>query len=200
MLKNQMINPLLKIYASQIASLHIQGIRTGFISSLGCDFATALYEAIAQNQTSFGFVAEENGNVLGFVALTTNLNTLYRSVVLKNGWRFALLLVGKMFSLKRIKKVFETLSYPGRIKKMGLPSAELLSIVVAEEGRGKGLGTQLLQKAFRECVHRGIQEIKVLVGAGMEPANRWYVNRGFKLQGQIDSHGNTSNVYTVRIK
>jgi len=71
---------------------------------------------------------------------------------------------------------------------------------VAEEGRGKGLGTQLLQKAFQECAHRGIQGVKVLVGAGMEPANRWYVNRGFKLQGQMDSHGNISNIYTLQIK
>jgi GNAT superfamily N-acetyltransferase len=186
--------------AQQVARLHIQGIPTGFISSLGGDFVTALYEAIAQDRTSFGFVAEEAGKVLGFVAFTTNLNKLYKSVVLKSGWRFALLLFGKMFSLKRIKKVFETLSYPGRTKKMELPSAELLSIVVAEEGRGKGLGTQLLQKALQECAHRGIQGIKVLVGAGTEPANRWYVNRGFKLHGQMDSHGNISNIYTLRIK
>jgi len=195
-----MITNLKKQHASQVASLHISGISTGFVSSLGLGFVSALYESIAEDENSFGFVAVEDEKVLGFVAFTTHLDKLYKSVVLKSGWRFALLLVGKMFSLKRIKKLFETLSYPGRVKKMELPSAELLSIVVAEEGRGKRLGTQLLQKALQECARRGIQEIKVLVGAGMEPANRWYVNRGFKLQGQINSHGNISNIYTVQIR
>lgn len=33
--------------ASQVAHLHISGISTGFISSLGLDFVTTLYEAIA---------------------------------------------------------------------------------------------------------------------------------------------------------
>jgi ribosomal protein S18 acetylase RimI-like enzyme len=187
-------------HAAQVAQLHVSGIGTGFISSLGVDFVMSLYEAIAKSPSSFGFVAQQDGKVLGFVAFTTNLNALYKSVVLKSGWRLALKLFGKMFSLKRIKKVFETLAYPGRVKKMKLPSAELLSIVVAEEGQGKGLGTQLLQESIKECANKGIQAVKVLVGAGVEPANMWYANRGFKLEGQMDSHGNLSNIYTLRIK
>ena len=41
--------------ASQVARLHITGISTGFISSLGLEFVTALYEAIAESEYSFGF-------------------------------------------------------------------------------------------------------------------------------------------------
>jgi len=184
-------------HAEQVAKLHIEGISTGFISSLGLDFVTALYEAIAEDKNSFGFVAEEDEKVLGFIALTSNLNRLYKSVILKKGCRFALLLAGKMFSMKRIKKVFETLSYPGRIKKMELPSAELLSIVVAEEGRGKGLGTQLLQKRFQECQKRKIEKVKVLVGADNERANKLYLKCGFELVGQVDNHGVVSNIYVA---
>ncbi len=33
-----------------IAKLHIEGIRTGFISSLGQEFVTALYEAVAEDK------------------------------------------------------------------------------------------------------------------------------------------------------
>lgn len=71
-----------------MAKLHIEGVSTGFISSLGIDFVTSLYEAITQSKDSFGFVAEENGEVLGFVAFTTNLNKLYKSVILKKSWRW----------------------------------------------------------------------------------------------------------------
>lgn len=184
-------------HASRIAKLHIEGIETGFISSLGIDFVTVLYEAIAKNKSSFGFVAEENDKILGFVAFTTNLNKLYKSVILKKGLRFVFLLAGKMFSLKRMKKVFETLLYPSRIKKMNLPSAELLSIVVVEEGRSKGLATTLMQKGLAECVRRGIEKVKVLVGADNEPANKLYLKCGFELVGQIDNHGVISNIYVA---
>ncbi|GAI39468.1 unnamed protein product [marine sediment metagenome] len=138
MINNLKITELLPEHAFQTAKLHISGISTGFISSLGIDFVTALYEAVAKSKSSFGFVAEENGKLLGFVAFTTNINKLYKSVILKKGWRFALLLAGKMFSLQQIKKVFETLFYPARIKKTDLPAAELLSVVVAEQARGRG--------------------------------------------------------------
>ncbi len=191
------LRPITSIDVSAVAALHVSGISTGFISSLGIDFVTALYEAIAKNKSSFGFVAEENDKVLGFVAFTTNINKLYKSVILKKGWRFALLLAGKMFSLKRIKKVFETLFYPSRIKKMNLPSAELLSIVVADESQRKGLGLQLLQKGLAGCAKRGIDKVKVLVGADNKPANELYQKCGFEFVGQINNHGILSNIYVA---
>ena len=185
-------------YVEQIAELHIEGLKTGFISSLGIDFVKTLYESIAQGRTSFCFVAKENERAVGFVAFTTNLNKLYKSVILKKGIRFAFLLAGKMFSLRRIKKVLETLFYPSRIKKMNLPSAELLSIVVAPESQGKGLGRQLLQKGLAECAKRGIDKVKVLVGADNQPANKLYLRCGFELVRQINNHGIMSNIYVVK--
>jgi ribosomal protein S18 acetylase RimI-like enzyme len=181
-----------------VAKLHIEGVSTGFISSLGIDFVTALYEAIAQSKSSFGFVAEENNSVIGFIAFTTNLNKLYKAVILRKGLHFAFLLGGKILSLKRIKNVFETLFYPSRIKKMNLPSAELLSIVIAPEGCGKGQATRLVQKGFQECVKRGIERVKVLVGADNAAANKLYMKCGFELVGQIDSHGVLSNIYVAK--
>lgn len=192
------ISELKSKHSQEIAKLHIQSIKTGFISSLGIDFVTSLYEAIAESKDSFGFVAEEENRVLGFVVFTTNLNSLYKSVILRKGLGLALLLAGKMFSLQRIKKVFETLFYPGRIKKMNLPSAELLSIVVTDESQGKGLGLQLLQKGLAGCAKRGIDKVKVLVGADNKPANKLYLKCGFELVGQINNHGIMSNIYVAK--
>ena len=190
--------PITPLNVSTIAALHIEGIKTGFISSLGIDFVTSLYEAIAESKLAFGFVAQEDKKILGFVAFSTNMASLYKSVVLKKGLRFAFLLAGKMLSLQRIKKVFETLFYPGRVKKMKVPGAELLSIVVKEEGRSKGLATWLVEKGLEECTRRGIDKVKVLVGAANEPANKLYLKCGFELVGEIDNHGVISNVYVAK--
>ena len=138
------ITKLLPEHAEEVAKLHISGILTGFISSYGIDFVTALYEAIATSKYGFGFVALKENRVIGFASFTTDVNALYKSVIFRNGVKFAFALSKKIFSWSTVKAMFDTLFYPKRLKKMNLPSAELLSTVVAEEVRGRGLGTTLM--------------------------------------------------------
>jgi ribosomal protein S18 acetylase RimI-like enzyme len=187
-------------HAPHVAELHIQSIGTGFISSLGIDFVTALYETIAQSKSSFGFVAQEANKIVGFVAFTTDISKLYRLVVLRKGLRFVTLLAGKMLSLQRLKRTLETLFYPSRIKKMALPKAELLSIAVAKEHQGKGVGLALMERGLKECARRKIEKVKVLVGAQKERANKLYLKCGFELVGQVEYHGVLSNVYAARME
>jgi ribosomal protein S18 acetylase RimI-like enzyme len=188
-------------HIEQVAKLHTESISSGFISSLGIDFVITLYEAIAQSKSSFGFVAQEaNKKIVGFVAFTVNINKLYKSLILRKGLRFGLLLAGKMLSLQRLKRVLETLFYPGRIKNLDLPSAELLSIGVAENHRGKGIGLALVEMGFKECARRNIEKVKALVGADREVANKLYLKCGFKLVGQIENHGELSNIYVAETR
>ena len=185
-------------HAGQVAALHIQCISTGFISSMGIDFVTSLYDAIVKSKSSLGVVAVKNGKVIGFVAFTTNLNKLYKSIIRRKGLKFALLLAGNVLSLRRIKKIFETLSYPARIKKMNLPSAELLSIAVAPEERRKGLASQLIEKGLRLYRKTGVDKVKVLIGADNKAGNKLYLKSGFELIGQIVNHGVLSNIYVAK--
>ncbi len=186
------------IHAGQVAALHIQCISTSFISSMGIDFVTSLYEAIVRSKSSFGVVAVRNEKVLGFVTFTTNRNKLYRSVVWRKGLIFVLLLAGNMWSRKRVKKIFETLFYPSRIKKMNLPAAELLSIAIGPEERLKGLAGKLIEKGFQHCRKKGVDKVKVLIGADNKAGNKLYLKFGFELVGQIVNHGLLSNIYVAQ--
>lgn len=183
------------VYA--IASLHVKGIEGGFISSLGVEFVEALYEVVILDKTSFGFVADDEGNVVGFIAFTVNLNRLYRRIILKSGVRFAFILAGKLLSLKRIKKVCETFFYPSRTARLNLPNAELLAVVIASDSGGKGFGAQLTHVGLEECAKRGIGNVKVMVGKDNIQANKLYSKCGFELICQIDSHGVASNIYVA---
>lgn len=186
------------IHAGQVAALHIQCISTGFISSMGIDFVTSLYDAIVKSKSSLGVVAVRNEKVIGFVSFTTNLNKLYKSIIRRKGLKFALLLAGNVLSLRRIKKIFETLFYPARIKKMNLPAAELLSIAVAPEERRKGLAGQLIEKGLRLYRKTGVDKVKVLIGADNKAGNKLYLKSGFELIGQIVNHGVLSNIYVAK--
>jgi len=178
-----------------VAQLHINGIPTGFISSLGQEFVSALYEAIAEDKNSFGFVAIEDEKVLGFVAFSTNLPKLYKYVILKKGLKLSFIIAKKMMSMQTVKKIWANLFYPQKMKEMDLPDAELLSIAIAPDGRGRGIAKQLIDTGFEECRKRHIEKVKVLVAADNEAANKLYKKCGFELKTQINSHGVRSNVY-----
>jgi ribosomal protein S18 acetylase RimI-like enzyme len=189
------IHSLQSKYAGKCAVLHIQGIPTGFISSLGQEFVAALYEVIAEDKNSFGFVAIEDEKVLGFVAFSTNLPKLYKYVILKKGFKLSFIIAKKMMSVQTIKKIWANLFYPQKMKEMDLPDAELLSIAIAPDGRGRGIAKQLVDAGFEECRKRHIEKVKVLVAADNEAANKLYKKCGFELNTQINSHGVRSNIY-----
>ena len=192
------IRKLLPEDARQVAELHITGIQTGFISSLGIDFVTSLYEAVASSKNAFGLVSVKGDKITGFIAFAEDIGSFYKSVIFKNFPRFVFLLAGKTFSPKLIANIVETILYPVRTKKkIELPKAEFLSIVVAKEERGKGLSDDLLRKGFTLCRQRKIEKVKVLVGSDNLPANKLYRRCGFSLTYQINHHGVISNVYVA---
>jgi ribosomal protein S18 acetylase RimI-like enzyme len=186
-------------HANQVASLHIQGISIGFISSLGQEFVAAMYKAVAEDKNSFGFVAIENDKTVGFVAFSTNLSNLYKHVILKKALKFIFVLAKKMLSLQTVKKVWDNFLYPSKMKKMNLPDAELLSIVVIPECRGRRIAKQLVDAGLEECRKRKIDKVKVLVGTSNDAANKLYLKCGFESASQIDSHGVKSNIYVAQM-
>jgi predicted ATP-grasp superfamily ATP-dependent carboligase/ribosomal protein S18 acetylase RimI-like enzyme len=186
-------------HAKEVAHLHIQGISTGFISSMGIRFVMALYAAIAQSTFSFGHVAVQDGRVVGFISFTSDLKKLFRCVCVKNGIQFFFLLAGQLVSLRNLKRIWETLIYPKRVDTFELPDAELLSIVVSSEYRGSGVSARLLEMGLQECRRRRIHRVKLLVAESNVPANRFYVKMGFRYIRQITNHGVLSNIYVTDV-
>ena len=133
------------------------------------------------------------------MAFSTNLSKLYKHIALKKGLKFGFILAKKMLSIQNVKKIWANLFYPKKMKQMDLPDAELLSIIVTPEGRGKGIAKKLTEAGFEECRKRGIEKIKVLVAADNEPANNLYMKCGFEFHSQIKSHGVISNIYIAQI-
>lgn len=192
------IRPMESTDAPRVAMLHIEGISTGFIASLGAGFVTSLYRAISESKSSFGYVAEQEDEVIGFVAFSKNLSGLYKEILKKNFIRFGFLLAGKMLSFKNIKKVAQNVLYPSKMKKLHLPQAELLSIVVSSKGRGKGIARELVIRGLENCRSAGIDEVKVLVAKDNDAANSLYQKCNFEFFAELDSHGVASNIYVAK--
>jgi ribosomal protein S18 acetylase RimI-like enzyme len=190
--------PLAKRHAPQVADLHIEGIHTGFLSSLGRGFIRQIYKALPGCGSGFGYVCEDSdGVVIGFVACAESTGRLYKQSLRRRGLMMMLPLLRFMFRWSVIKRLWQTLRYPAEVG-ADVPAAELLSIAVDAAARGRGVGKQLMAAAVEEFRRLGIEQFKVAVGADNETANAFYQRCGFTLALQREHHGLPMNIYVLQ--
>lgn len=190
------IVPLEDRHARSAAELHRLAIGTGFLSSLGPSFLRELYKAIPRCG-GFGYVCQDSSNeVLGFIACAPDTGRLYKRILIRRGLRMAWPLARFLVRPATLRRIWQTLRYPAQVG-AELPAAEVLSIAVGSQCRGRGLGKSLMQAALNEFARRGIDRVKVAVWAENKPANAFYLAHGFALAVQRKHHGLDMNVYVA---
>lgn len=181
------------------ALLHVEGINTGFLSSLGPEFMTRLYRCVARHKGSFLLVVdgEGPGGVAGFLAGTESTSRLYVRFCLTYGPGAAI--AARRALLRGARQAVETLAYARAQAAPGvrLPSAELLAMAVAPAARNTGVGRALVEAFQAELRHRAIEAAKVVADSDNVAANGLYRASGFRQAAVIEVHGGRrSNVLT----
>ena len=74
-------------HAPAAARLHLEGQPGTFLSALGFEFLTVLYQEIAAAPMGFGFVAQADGETVGVVAATESTAGLFRYLLLHRPFR-----------------------------------------------------------------------------------------------------------------
>jgi len=185
---------------SEIARIHFQEIKWGFLSELGEKFLYYFYQAMIGSESAFLIVAENNESIVGFVSGCANLKKFYKEFVKKYSFKIPFILLTKIFDLSVIKKVFETIKYSKK-EKQNLPQAELLSIAVSSEFQGQGVSQKLLEKFLFEMRKRNIDQFKVIVGENLIRAIRFYEKKGFEFHSKSFVHQDMpSRIYIYNIK
>ena len=192
---HESVGPMQKCHAAAAAALHREGISTGFLTRLGPAFLKQLYRAVPSCPSGFGFVWQRaDGEVLGFIACSESTGRLYKQVLLRRGVMLVLPLVRFLVRPAFVRRMIQTLRYPAEVGEE-MPAAEVLSIAVRGEARGKGVGKALMTAALQEFSRRGVDRVKVAVWAGNERANWFYQSCGFELGLTRLHHGLEMNVY-----
>ena len=194
------VQPLAREHAPAVARLHARRINEGFLVRLGERFLGELYLAIAAEPDAAVLVALNQTRVVGFCAYARDVAGLFRRLLRRRGWRLGLAALPRAFNPRILFKIIETLRYPAKQEGAKLPAAEILSIAVDDQMRGAGIGTMLIERALQLAQRDGQAEIKVLAGAALEGANRFYLKCGFEKRTQIFQHGEPLNVYVRRLE
>lgn len=183
--------------AADVARLHAESITEGFLSRLGPRFLRQLYIGVNQAEGSCVFVAEHGGRVLGFCAYARNVSAMYKRVLRQRFFRLGLASLPYSLHPRLFIEAFDTLRYPSKQAVGDLPKAEILSISVDAAARGTGTGRALLDAVLARAREDGEPRIKVLAGAALEGANRFYLACGFTKVAELIQHGEPLNVYVL---
>jgi glycosyltransferase involved in cell wall biosynthesis/ribosomal protein S18 acetylase RimI-like enzyme len=186
--------------AAAMARLHADGMPDAFLPTLGPRFLARLYRALATDPEAVALVAEGVDGVVGFAAGVPSVGGFYRRFARGHGPAAALAAAPRLVRPSVTRRLLETVRYPaheadgdgdGR-----LPDAELLSIAVAPGFRAGGTGRALADGVLTGLAGRGVDDIKVVVGAANQGANRFYAKVGFSPAGHLTvHHGTPSNVW-----
>jgi ribosomal protein S18 acetylase RimI-like enzyme len=203
------ILPFAPSHAQAIALLHRESIRTGFLSRLGPGFLAELYRSIGRSPYSRIFVAVDQDlqKVAGFAACSLDTAAMYRHILLRRGLLFFFLLLPRVFSPENLRFICETLFYPQKGRKKAPvrngnagPQAELLSIAVADDSRGKGVGRDLLNALESYLRENGVTSYKTVTLSTDRDANAFYKKCGFSFGQEMAHHGNVLNEYVKEIR
>lgn len=180
----------------EVAQLHIDCIDQGFLPKLGVDFLTLMYECLDEDAGALLLTCERDGRVVGFVTSAASLGGVYRRM-LRRWWRLTLALGPSLVRPRRVLRILEIVRYSAAAPAAAaLPRAELLSLAVSPKWRGTGCAEELYQGLTRALAQRGEPAFKIVVGAPLTPAHRFYRRMGAEPAAQIEVHrGEASTVY-----
>jgi ribosomal protein S18 acetylase RimI-like enzyme len=191
--------PMTHADADAVADIHAASIDQGFLVRLGRRFLRQLYLGIASDAGSRVFVAVDGQQIVGFAAFSRDVGAMYRHVLRSRFFRLGLAAVPAALNPFLVREIFDTLRYPAKQHAQRLPAAEILSIAIRPGARGGGVGRRLLDELYGAARAAGVDEVKVLAGARLEGANRFYAQCGFVRCAEIIQHGEPLNVYVRRL-
>lgn len=176
------IIPLSPGHSLAVATLHMQYLTTPFRGAPGRRLLSAYYRTVAQGNGAIGYVAEEQGRVLGYICGVWAPEAL-RARLLRTQW-LTLALWGPASALRQphlMVSLVGRFNTPAadRVETPLAPGYELRPIVVDSSARGTGLAARLVQQLIRDARARGFGEMYLYVETDNQVAQAFYRKMGF---------------------
>lgn len=191
--------------ATAISLLHKRTLPKSFLAKLGTSFLTSLYTYLIINELVL--VYKEEDKIKGFISFSSNSAGMMKRFLFSCPICVFKLMLKLLSSPNLFKRFVETFLAPFKSKSIisnmstiNLPVAELLSISVDPNSQQSGIGKQLLTSLEEQLINKGIRKYKVIAGASLESANKFYFKNRFIMVSQLKIHGEEiSNIYVKEL-
>lgn len=195
-----MIREMERKDAKECAQMHKDSIENAFLCELGIFFLEKFYKGLVNSRDCNGFVYISNLEVIGFITGSRNMNRFFRNLVLRNFFALCHIILSRLVAEpKLIRNVIETFLYPGK-SEVGNVKAELVSIVVKKDYRGRGIGRRLFNELVKSFRKSDTTQFKVMVDRDNIEASKFYRALGFNFFSTFKMYNKYINLYTYSVK
>lgn len=130
----------------EVINIHKEAFKGFFLTSLGDKFLKVYYSAVAGNNKGILLCIKKNENIIGFAAGTQFSNKFHSKILKENIISFAWVLIKNLLIKPgSFIRLFKNMSKKTDKRKDDGNYAELLSIGVHPDEKGKGYGKILLE-------------------------------------------------------
>ena len=173
-----------KAIIKEIAKIHVETFQGFFLTFMGKGFLKTMYRAYCKHPSSNLLGAfDEDGNIQGFLAYSTDMSGLYKFMIKRSlipfAWYSFCAFLRKPKVFMRLIRAFLKPSEAKREEKY----IELSSIGVAPTAKSKGIGSKLVDYLKETEKTSDCEYICLETDAeNNDGANAFYVKNGFTLE------------------
>lgn len=182
-----------------VVTVHLAAFQGFFLTFLGRSFLTELYKAIIADSSGIAIVYERDGQIIGFVAGTTQASGFYRRILRQRWWRFGIASVVPMVRRPQIAfHLLRAFRLPQQTSTMA-DLGTLMSIAVSPVHQTHGAGKALVAQFLHEARSRGLKHVNLFTDrVNNEAANRFYQGLGFVcIRDYVTPEGRAMNEYLI---
>ncbi len=184
-------------YISDIVDVHMRAFPSFFLTFLGPRFLREFYGSFIADDQGIGFVALEDGKVLGAVVGPLNPAGYFKRLLKRRWFAFCLASMGAVLKKPSVMaRLFRAVFYRGEAPQ-GKVRSLLSSIAVSPDTQGKGVGKALVSSWLEAAKARGSKGAFLTTDTdNNEAVNGFYQRLGWTLESQYETpEGRKMNRY-----
>lgn len=161
-MKSLYIKKLEPTLIKEVVEIHIESLPNDFLPGLGREFLiNDFYPAVLNSKYGKTYVAMQNDHACGFVIVTKDSSSFFRSIIKNKFWNF--LKVGLQTSFSSFTRFKDNLNIIVSASKEEIKPdfGEIYEIAVKDTFQGKGIGKKLVDKSVEYLENEKIQGIKI---------------------------------------
>ena len=196
------IRPMTVNDCEAVSRLHHAAMGKSLWAQLGLYFLRTLYRELLRSPLFLAYVYEEDGQVGGFIAGSTDSHQLFREVLFRSWFRLVpAVLLGILRRPQVIANLLTTATYFKRSSRDSSESipTESLFCSFRPDLRGKRISGHINKVLFEELLRRGCPKVKITTETDNPGSNRQLKSWGFQQVHQFSFYGKDMVTYVLEL-